>query len=247
MRSRFPALRTLPSSTVATLSFDPTSARSIAGPRNANDEVRAATRKPGSWVRALMISSAMPSLKYSNSGSPLRFANGKTAIDSPPSPSVVASSRVVKAAANWAAVANRARDGQLPLALQTATQRLAFDVRHHVIEQVLSLTRIVQREDVRVVQSGRGGDLTQEALDAEARGELGMKHLDRNRSLVLQVDRQKNRRHPAATDCTIDRVAVLEAGLQASEECGQTSLLTPRPKDSEASATPGVPHRTPHA
>src|SRR2546425_9127694 len=52
-----------------------------------------------------MISSAMPSLKYSNSGSPLRFANGKTAIDSPPSPSVVASSRAVRAAANWAAVA----------------------------------------------------------------------------------------------------------------------------------------------
>src|SRR3989442_9417594 len=69
------------------------------------------------------------------------------------------------------------------------------------------------------------GDLTQEALDAEARGELGMKHLDRNRSLVLQVDRQKNRRHPAAAHRAVDGVTIREAGFQTSEEGGQVALL----------------------
>src|SRR3989442_13498091 len=96
---------------------------------------------------------------------------------------------------------------------------------------------MVQAGDAPVVLAGRGGDLTQEALDAEARGELGMKHLDRNRSLVLQVDRQKNRRHSAAADCAVDGVAIREAGFQAGEEGGQAALPTPRPKDSAASAT----------
>src|SRR5207253_11095216 len=42
------------------------SVRSIAGPRNANDDVRAATCRPGSWVRALMISSAMRSEEHTS-------------------------------------------------------------------------------------------------------------------------------------------------------------------------------------
>src|SRR6266699_856143 len=136
------------------------------------------------------------------------------------------------------------RASAISLAMQTATQRLAFDVRHHVIEQVLGLTRIVQREDVRVVQSSRGGDLTQEALDAEARGELGMKHLDRNRSLVFQIDRQEDRGHPAAADRAVDRVAIREAGFQTSEEGGQAALLRLRLRDSATSATPGILPRT---
>ncbi len=67
---------------------------------------------------ALMISSAMPSLKYLNSGSPLRFANGNTAIDSPSAPSAVGSARAAKASANWAAVANRSA-GTLASAFNT--------------------------------------------------------------------------------------------------------------------------------
>ena len=39
------------------------------------------TFRPGTWVSALMISSARPSLKYSFSGSRLMFAKGSTAID----------------------------------------------------------------------------------------------------------------------------------------------------------------------
>ena len=43
--------------------------------------MRAATRRPGSLVSALMISSEMPSAKYSLSGSGLMLANGSTAMD----------------------------------------------------------------------------------------------------------------------------------------------------------------------
>src|SRR5258705_7297502 len=80
-RRRLPALRTLPSSTVLTLSCSPTRRMSWFLPLNANADVRAATRNAWILVSALMISSAMPSVKYSFSGSALMFTNGSTAID----------------------------------------------------------------------------------------------------------------------------------------------------------------------
>jgi hypothetical protein len=48
---------------------------------NANADVRAMTFRPGTWTRALMISSARPSLKYSSSSLRLMLVNGSTAID----------------------------------------------------------------------------------------------------------------------------------------------------------------------
>src|SRR5207249_9485465 len=95
-----PSLADAPLSTIATLSFAPTSARSTARPRNAMDDVRAATRRPASWASALLISSAIPSLRYSNSGSPLGFANGKTAIDSASAKITTASSTARTGSAN---------------------------------------------------------------------------------------------------------------------------------------------------
>ncbi len=81
IRSLLPILRTLPSSTVDTLSFLPISPMSSFLPLKANEEVRDATRSAWIFDRALMISSAMPSVKYSFSGSLLMLAKGSTATD----------------------------------------------------------------------------------------------------------------------------------------------------------------------
>src|SRR6476660_4398797 len=81
MRMRFPDLRTLPSSTVATLSCSPIVRRSTFFPLYEKAEVRAGTCTPGSCASALMISSETPSEKYSFDGSPLMLANGSTATD----------------------------------------------------------------------------------------------------------------------------------------------------------------------
>ena len=64
MRSRLSDLRTLPSSSVLTLSRRPISRGSVAA-RNWKAAVRDATRRRFTRARALMISSAMPSQKYS--------------------------------------------------------------------------------------------------------------------------------------------------------------------------------------
>ena len=76
-----PIFRTLPSSTVETLSLRPISPITSCFPLNANDDVREATRSDCTLVSALMISSAMPSAKYSLSASALMLAKGNTATD----------------------------------------------------------------------------------------------------------------------------------------------------------------------
>ena len=65
MRSLLPDLRTLPSSTVSTLSNCPMRRMSSFFPLKAKDEVRAGTRKPFTRERAMMRSSVMPSPRNS--------------------------------------------------------------------------------------------------------------------------------------------------------------------------------------
>src|SRR6516164_3964897 len=65
MRTRSPARRTLPSSTVVTFSFSPIVRRSTLLPLKEKADVRAATRRPASPVRAFRISSAIPSQNQS--------------------------------------------------------------------------------------------------------------------------------------------------------------------------------------
>src|SRR5688500_5040949 len=81
IRSRSPALRTLPSRTVPTLSWRPISLTLSLFPLKAKAEVRAATRSPSTLVRAVMISSVIPSEKYSFAPSGLMFTKGRTAMD----------------------------------------------------------------------------------------------------------------------------------------------------------------------
>ena len=80
MRTRFPARRTLPSTTYPAPSVRPTSRTSTLCPRNENEEFRAITMSSLKRDNSVITSSVMPSLKYTCSGSPLMFSNGKTAI-----------------------------------------------------------------------------------------------------------------------------------------------------------------------
>ncbi len=81
MRTLAPAFRTLPSTTYWAPSFRPTSVTSGDCPLNAKDELRAMTETSRKWASAVMMSSVMPSEKYSCSGSPDMFTNGSTAIE----------------------------------------------------------------------------------------------------------------------------------------------------------------------
>ncbi len=82
MRTRPPALRTLPSSTWLTPSCLATWGTSTDLPLKVKAVLRATTDRAETLDRSVMMSSLMPSLKYSCSASPLMLANGRTQTDS---------------------------------------------------------------------------------------------------------------------------------------------------------------------
>src|SRR3954468_22084991 len=81
MRTRLAALRTLPSRTYRTPNSRPTCFTSTVRPLYVKLELRAITNSQRIRDNAEMMSSTTPSVKYSCSASPLRFTNGKAAMD----------------------------------------------------------------------------------------------------------------------------------------------------------------------
>jgi len=92
--------------------------------------------------------------------------------------------------------------------VESVTQRLALDVGHDVVEEPVGLTRVVQRQDVRVLQVGRGLDLGQETVGADDRGQFGPEHFEGDLAVVLHVVGQVDRGHAALTEFGFDDVAV---------------------------------------
>ena len=80
MRTRSALLRTLPSSTYRTPSSSPICFMCTALPLYVNEELRAITKNHRSLDSAVMMSSLIPSEKYSCSRSPLMLLKGSTAI-----------------------------------------------------------------------------------------------------------------------------------------------------------------------
>ena len=96
---------------------------------------------------------------------------------------------------------------QRRLALEPCAQRPAFHVRHDVVQLIASSARVEERQDVRVHELGRDLDLAQEAHDPDRGGDLRLQDFDRDPSAMLQVLREKHRRHAAAAQQALDPVA----------------------------------------
>ena len=109
----------------------------------------------------------------------------------------------------------RAATGQLPFPGKALAQRLCLEIGHHIIQQPVGFIRVVQRQDVRMVETGRGLNLAQESGSPKLRGQLGQEHFQGNRALILQVLGEEDLRHPPVPHFPLDLVT-------ASERCGQT-------------------------
>ncbi len=64
---------------------------------------------------------------------------------------------------------DRLVDAELRLAIELVAQRLAVDERHHVIKERIGLSRIEQRENVRVLEVGGRLYFLDEPLGAQDR------------------------------------------------------------------------------
>jgi hypothetical protein len=96
---------------------------------------------------------------------------------------------------------------QRALAGETLAQALAIHHRHRVPEESVGLAGVVHRQDVGVVEPGRGPDLAEEAL-AHVGAELRVEHLERDGAVVPQVVGEVDRRHTAPAQLAVYAVAV---------------------------------------
>ena len=119
----------------------------------------------------------------------------------------VARVRVRQRVSDLAREPNRLVYRERSVARDAAAQRLTRDVRHHKEERALPLTRVVEGEDVRMLQAREERDLATKALGRLTVGDFGVDELERDLTVVPNVMREVDGRHPASADLAFDLVA----------------------------------------
>ena len=94
-------------------------------------------------------------------------------------------------------------------ARQFRRQGLAGRVIHDVVQQsaLVSGMRVMNGQDVRMVEPGEEPRFTLEALDAAGGRELRAQHLDRHRAIEPGVARAKDMAHPTGAEFGLDEIA----------------------------------------
>ena len=119
------------------------------------------------------------------------------------------------------AIRSASSTGELPLPAEPVAERLALDERHGEPELAGRFARVVDGQDVGVLQPGGELDLALEALGAERGGELGEEHLEGDRAVVPEVLGEVDDGHAAAAELALERVAVGECVAQGCGGVGQ--------------------------
>jgi len=94
------------------------------------------------------------------------------------------------------------------MARASVAERFPLDVGHHIVEEAVGLPGIEQRQDVRMLQGGGGGDLLHEAIRAQHRREVRLEDLDGHLAVVLQVLGEVHRGHAPLAELPLDAVPV---------------------------------------
>jgi hypothetical protein len=103
---------------------------------------------------------------------------------------------------------------ELLLAVETAAKRLAFDVRHHEVQEPSRLARIEQRDDVRMLHAGGDLNLREDPLCPKRRRDLRAEHLECHLASVLGILSEVNDGHAASSQLALDDVSLGEGGVQ---------------------------------
>ncbi len=99
---------------------------------------------------------------------------------------------------------------EYPLPVEQSAQRLAVDVRHHVVEEIARLTGVVQRHYVRMGEPRGDLDLLEEPFRADRGRELRVQHLDGHVAVVLAVVGKIDRGHSPTPEDALQGVSVRE-------------------------------------
>jgi hypothetical protein len=103
---------------------------------------------------------------------------------------------------------------------QTVRQRLPLHEGHDEVEEAIRLTGVEKREDVGMAEIGGGADLPEKPIGPDGVGQVGLQHLDRDRTLVLEVPSPIHRSHASAAGLLLDGVSVGESRPEAIDGIG---------------------------
>ena len=126
-------------------------------------------------------------------------------------------------------------DAELPLPPQPVPERLALDERHGEPELARGLARVVDGQDVGMLEAGGELDLALEPVGPERGGQLRQEDLQGHRPVVLEVLGQEHRGHAPAPELPLERVAPAQPALELRPEIGH---LVPMTEGKYGSASP---------
>ena len=89
----------------------------------------------------------------------------------------------------------------------SCTEALAFHERHHVEEEPVRASGIVERKDMWMVEPRGDLDLTQKAFGTDRRRQLRTQHLHRHLAVMFGVLGEIYGRHAAGAELPLDAVA----------------------------------------
>ena len=125
---------------------------------------------------------------------------------------------VLQGAADFAGDLERGVERKLLFPREPLPEGLALGERHDVVQQAAGLPRVIQRENVGVLECRGDLDLAEEPLAAEDGRQLGLEQLDGDAPVVLQVLGEKDDRHPTAAKLSLDPVSIAERRRELLEE-----------------------------
>jgi hypothetical protein len=98
--------------------------------------------------------------------------------------------------------------------LKPVAERTVLHDRHHEVEEPARLARVVQRQDVRMIEPCREADLAEEPLPPECLRDASAKHLDCDVALVSEVVREVHGGHAACAEFAFQAIASPEPRKQ---------------------------------
>jgi hypothetical protein len=93
-------------------------------------------------------------------------------------------------------------------------ESLAVEKRHDVVQHAVRFTGVDEGKDVRMLKPCRDGNLAEETLSSHRCCDFRPHHLDRDRSIMFQVDGAINDCHPSRTEFTFDEVVAGQCGTK---------------------------------
>jgi hypothetical protein len=119
--------------------------------------------------------------------------------------------RIAQCVGHLADDAYRFSETERVVRVEAVAKRSAFDHWHDEIQEAVRAARVVERQDVRMLETRHQHDLAREPLGADGRRVVGMQHLECDGPVVLEVVREVHGRHAAAADLAADTVLLPQA------------------------------------